>query len=74
MAIEYVWTMTAQAWRKDSFYASSNEPVYDLVIVAPSEAVAKDRAREALDAIKSDWYWKFRVKSMRDLRASEPSR
>jgi predicted RNase H-like HicB family nuclease len=65
---DYQFNLTAQAWRRDSYYVASSQPIRELQIVASTEDEARTEAHRVLGEIDSSWYWRIRVQSMKDVR------
>ena len=65
---DYAFKFKAQAWRRDSYYVGSSQPVKVLTVVATTEAEAKVEARRVLGEIDRSWYWRFWLVESRDVR------
>lgn len=65
---DYVFEITAQAWRTDSYYVGSSQPVHHIKVVASTEGEAQIEATRVLGELDRSWYWRFWVESAKDVR------
>jgi hypothetical protein len=70
---DYVFKLTAQQWRDDPYYVASSAPVHSVEVVASTKQEAIDEAARMLGPAASHRYWRFWVKSSRDIRIPEPA-
>jgi hypothetical protein len=68
---EYVWKMTAQAWRDDPHYVGSSAPRTPIEVVAATQQEAINEAARALGDPGRHWVWRFFGITARDLRIPE---
>jgi hypothetical protein len=65
---EYVFKFKAQAWRTDSYYVSSSEPVQEITAIGSTKQEAINEADRALGKLNSSFYWRFWLVSSTDIR------
>lgn len=70
---DYAFKFKAQAWRRDSYYMGSSQPVKELTVIATTEAGGKEEARRVLGSIDSAWYWRFWLVESQDVRLLAPA-
>ena len=65
---DYAFSLTAQQWRTDPYYVGSSAPVHRLTVVAATKQEAINEGARVLGEASAHRYWRFWVKSMKDVR------
>ena len=65
---DYVFKLTAQQWHTDPYYVRSSAPVHQLTVVAATKQEAINEGARVLGEAADHRYWRFWVKSMKDVR------